>query len=1115
MGIFQNPLVELVQYRELLMEIQKQKAPLSIQDLTDISKAHFITEILSEKEVWKLVITYEENKARQLYQNMKTFQENVFLYPAKDVLFFYADIQSHRITKERIEIWQHIIEDKEGIIVTTIDALMDLVEEYGVLRSLILSIYETDSIDLEKLIEKLIALGYERLPQVEGIGQFSIRGGIIDIYPITYENPVRIELWGEEIDSIRYFEVNSQRSIDNIKEIHIYPAKERELMGRVSFLEYFPQENTLIFLDEVNRIYEHANLVEKEFKGGMVGRLESGQITAKEMPMMIPAKDILEALTLPYTICLSSLGHHNNRIKIYKEYSILSRQLVSSYGTWELWIGDLKRYQRENYRVILCISSYTRQERLIKSLKGEGIFVKKIENAQSQLQVGDIYVIYAQLQHSFEYPELRFVVLSDNDMAEYTKKKYRRKKLQKESGKISSLSQLHIGDYVIHEDYGLGRYQGIEQIEREEAVRDYVKIEYAGGEYCYVPTTKLDRIQKYMDNREKPLKLNRLGASEWTKTKQRVKNAIENIAKDLVQLYSTRLSGKGYQYQKDSDWQREFEELFPYEETEDQLRAITQVKQDMEQGKIMDRLICGDVGYGKTEIALRAAFKSIQEGKQVIYLAPTTILAQQHYNTFIQRMKNFPVKVDLLCRFRSANLQRQTLLDFQKGFVDIIIGTHRVLSKDIIPRDLGLVIIDEEQRFGVTHKEKLKKLKENVNVLTLTATPIPRTLHMSLVGIRDLSILEEAPIDRKPIQTYVMEYHIEIVREAISRELARNGQVYYIYNQVKDIQEITIQIQSIVPDAVVEYAHGQMPKQELEDIIMDFINGEIDVLVSTTIVETGLDIPNANTMIIHHAENFGLSQLYQLRGRIGRSSRTSYAFLMYKKKKNLTEEADKRLKAIKEFTELGSGIQIAMRDLEIRGAGNVLGAEQHGHMQAVGYELYCKLLGIAIQKIKGEQAIEIEFDTSIDITVDAYIPSYYIGNEEQKLDIYQRIASIHSIETYMDIQDELLDRFGEIVPPVTNLLNVARLKNLAHRIYITEIIIRIEEIRFILYEKPEFDTKQIPILVEKLYPDLKIRNGNKVEFYYQEKNRLKKIEDMLQKALEMMEVMVDVLDKKV
>ena len=669
---------------------------------------------------------------------------------------------------------------------------------------------------------------------------------------------------------------------------------------------------------------------------------------------------------------------------------------------------------------------------------------------------------YGHVNKGFEYPMIKFVVLTETDIfgAEHKKKK---KKKYFEGTKINDFAELVVGDFVVHESHGLGIYQGIEKVEMNGTVKDYMKIQYRDGGNLYIPATGLDVIQKYasQDAAKKP-KLNKLGTLDWEKTKTKVKAAVSEVAQDLVELYAARQRKEGYQFSADNVWQREFEEMFPFEETEDQLAAIEATKRDMQSKKIMDRLICGDVGYGKTEIAIRAAFKAVQDGKQVVLLVPTTILAQQHYNTFVQRMKDYPVKVDILSRFKSAAEQKKTIQEVKKGFVDILIGTHRVLSKDVEFKDLGLLIVDEEQRFGVAHKEKIKKIKEDVDVLTLSATPIPRTLHMSLVGIRDMSVLEEAPNERMPIQTYVLEYNEELIREAIVRELARKGQVFYVYNRVNNIADIAAKIQSLVPEANVAFAHGQMKETELEKIMYDFVDGEIDVLVATTIIETGLDISNVNTIMIHDSDNMGLSQLYQLRGRVGRSNRTAYAFLLYKRDKMLKEVAEKRLQAIREFTDLGSGFKIAMRDLEIRGAGNMLGVSQHGHMAAVGYDLYCKMLNEAVKNLKGGVQETPDFVTSIELDVDAFIPQSFIMNETQKLEIYKRIAGIESENEAQDMKEELMDRFGALPKSVMNLLRIALIRAKAHRVFISEIVGKNEKIVITMFPNAKIKPEMIP-----------------------------------------------------
>ena len=1021
-------------------------------------------------------------------------------------------------------------------------------------------------------------LGYERVAQVDGMGQFSIRGGIIDVFPLTEELPVRIELWDDEVDSIRTFDIESQRSIEELERVLVYPATEmvltkqqitdgreaiekeakkyeKELRNQlkteeaarihsivselldglregwkqhgldgyihyfcrdsVSFLDYFPEDNTVIYLDEPERLKEKGATVEEEFRESMISRLEHGYLLPGQTGLLYSAKEMLAKAQRDRTAYLTGLEQKLSGFTVKERYSLSVKNVNSYQNGFELLIKDLTRWKREGYRVILLSASRTRSSRLASDLREYSLRAWCPDESREEVEVkpGEILVTYGNLHRGFEYPMIKFIVITEGDMFGVEKKKRKRKKTTYEGTKIQSFSDLAVGDYVVHEDHGLGIYRGIEKIEQDGVIKDYLKVEYGDGGNLYLPATRLDGIQKYAGAEAKKPKLNRLGGDQWNKTKTRVKGAVREIAKDLVQLYAARQDTQGFQYGPDTVWQKEFEEMFPYEETEDQLDAIDSTKSDMESRKIMDRLICGDVGYGKTEIALRAAFKAVQDEKQVVYLVPTTILAQQHYNTFVQRMKDFPVRVDLMSRFRTPSQVKKTLEDLKRGLVDIVIGTHRVLSKDVQFKDLGLLIIDEEQRFGVAHKEKIKKLKENIDVLTLTATPIPRTLHMSLVGIRDMSVLEEPPVDRMPIQTYVMEYNDEMVREAINRELSRGGQVYYVYNRVSNIDEVAGHIASLVPEATVTFAHGQMHEHELERIMFDFVNGEIDVLVCTTIIETGLDIPNANTMIIQDADRMGLSQLYQLRGRVGRSSRTSYAFLMYKRDKMLREEAEKRLQAIREFTELGSGIKIAMRDLEIRGAGNVLGAEQHGHMEAVGYDLYCKLLNQAVLELKGQRREEDTYETVVDCDIDAYIPTSYIKNEYQKLDIYKRISSIENEDEYMDMQDELMDRFGDIPKPVENLLRVAGIKALAHSAYVTEVNINSQEIRLTMYQKAKLSVAGIPAMVDQYRGDLKFHMAEEPYFTFIDRRKNQTTAGMMEQAEELLKQLYELTEK--
>ena len=769
-------------------------------------------------------------------------------------------------------------------------------------------------------------------------------------------------------------------------------------------------------------------------------------------------------------------------LKTVQSINVITKAVNSYNNNFSELVSDLKRFSKNSYRTMLICASRTRAERLAEDMRENGLNAFFTEDPDRDVAPKEVMVAYGRLRQGFEYPLIKTVIISEADV--FTERRRRTKRRSALKGnRITGFSELKPGDYVVHESHGLGIYRGIEQVSVEGVTKDYMKISYRDDGNLYIPATALEAIQKYASGDSHVPKLNKLGSAEWTRTKSKVKDAVDVIAQDLVELYATRSSKKGYEYGPDTVWQTEFEELFPFEETEDQARAINDTKNDMQSDRIMDRLICGDVGYGKTEIAIRAAFKAVQEGKQVVYLVPTTVLAQQHYTTFVQRMKDYPVRIDLLCRFRSSAEIRRSVKDLANGMVDIVIGTHRVLSKDVTFKDLGLLIIDEEQRFGVSHKEKIKKLKENVDVLTLTATPIPRTLHMSLIGIRDMSVLEEAPQDRVPIQTFVMEYNEELVREAISRELARGGQVFYVYNRVVSIADMAAFLRKLVPDARISYAHGQMKESELERIMYDFVSGDIDVLVSTTIIETGLDIPNVNTMIIHDADKMGLSQLYQLRGRIGRSNRTAYAFLMYRQNKVLKEVAEKRLQAIRDFTELGSGFKIAMQDLEIRGAGTLLGQRQSGHMNAVGYDLYCKLLGDAIKKKRGEE-VEEEEPVTVDLDIDAFIPDTYITNENQKIDVYKRISCISSKEEADDMKDELTDRFGSIPDAVNNLLEVAYLRTLAKAVFVTEITQKPQGVEFKVKQNAAYEPTSIGPFIAGYKGKLKLITGAKPCFLY-------------------------------
>lgn len=1137
------PMQEMVAFEEAKKLLADKEVNISFSGLADSSKLH-MTYALTEGIRNKLILTYSDMKAREIYEEYRFYDRMTLLYPGKDLIFYQADVHGNELTRERVKTLRRIVEGKPVTVVTTFAAMMTPQVPISIWKAHILKFVKGGSVDEKNLAKRLVNMGYEKNYQVESPGQFSIRGGILDVFDLTEENPYRIELWGDEIDSIRSFDIMSQRSLAKLESVSVYPATElvlssqdkatgleiiqnecketaskfrksgkpeeaarleKQVAGFLeqvefqaganfdsyihyfykftdSFLEYFDIKDTILLLDEPARIKEHGSAVELEFRESMMHRMEKGYLLPKQMGLLFSAEEITARMLMRKCIALAALDMKNPIIKPKNKYDITAKSISSYNSSFEALVKDLEKYRKNGYRIVLLSASRSRAKRLSDDLQNMDIPAFFTENPMRVLEPGEVMTYYGSIHKGFEYPMIKLVVISESDIFATEKKKKKKKRLY-EGQKIQNFTDLNVGDYVVHEQYGLGVYKGIEKILVDKIAKDYMKIEYKGGDNLYVLATGFSVIQKYASADAKKPKINKLGGKEWVNTKTKVRGAVNEVAKDLVRLYAIRQQKEGYPFGKDTVWQKEFEEMFPFEETADQLTAIEETKKDMESTKIMDRLICGDVGYGKTEVAIRAAFKAVQEGKQVVVLVPTTILAQQHYNTFSQRMKDFPIRVDLLSRFRTGAAAKKTLADLQKGFVDIVIGTHRVLSDDVKYKDLGLLIIDEEQRFGVTHKEKIKQMKENIDVLTLTATPIPRTLHMSLIGIRDMSVLEEAPNDRMPIQTYVMEYNEEMVREAIVRELSRNGQVYYVYNRVNNIADVAAEIGKLVPEANVAYAHGQMKESELEKIMLDFIEGEIDVLVSTTIIETGLDIPNVNTMIIHDSDNLGLSQLYQLRGRVGRSNRNAYAFMMYKRDRMLKEVAEKRLQAIKEFTDLGSGFKIAMRDLEIRGAGNLLGKVQHGHMEAVGYDLYCKMLNEAVKKEKGIETIE-DFNTMVDLDVDAFIPNEYIMNEYQKLDIYKRIASCVNSQECDDMYDEMKDRFGNVPKSAENLLRISRIRLKAHKLYVVEMKGKNGEIRIAMHNDAKIKVENIPIFLQRHKKELSFQAAGTPTFYF-------------------------------
>ncbi|WP_273327161.1 transcription-repair coupling factor [Vallitalea guaymasensis] len=1163
-----QPLRDLEAFNNALEKINKKVSPIYLTGAIDSEKCHLMHALGENRN--KLIITYNELRAREIYEDMKFFSnDNVFLYPAKDIIFYSADVHSNDIIEQRINIIKKLYDSRGYTVILSIDALMDKLIGKSIFESSIIKSKVGDVWNLTEISEKFMFMGYERVSQVESKGQFAIRGGIIDIFPPTEKNAYRIELWDEEIDSIRSMNIESQRSIDKVDEIEIYPAREvivdKEKIAKaidkikkdrdqliktfeannkqdevdrikqstsilldkitsqktfngiegyieyfydetVSFVDYFPKE-TLLYIDEPARINEKWESTKKEFNESIINRFEKGYLLKGQTEILRTIDELLLKFEDYTCVLLSTLQQKIDRFNYKFNVNFSVKSINPYHKSMEVLEKDLKYWSNNRYRTLLLTGSKTRAERLSYELKDRGIDAFYLSKLNAEIPKGKVAVSYGSLHKGFEYPLIKFVIISETDLVGKSKKRKKTKKKKFKGSKIESFTELKVGDYIVHENYGIGIFRGTEKIEIDGISKDYIKISYRDEGNLYISTSQLDVIQKYIGSEGKKPKLNKLGTSEWKKTKSRVKGIVEDLAKDLVGLYAKRQAKEGYEFTTDTVWQKEFEEMFPYEETDDQLIAIEETKNDMESRKIMDRLICGDVGYGKTEVAIRAAFKSVQDDKQVAYLVPTTILAQQHYNNFVQRMKDFPVRVEMLSRFKSQKEQKKIIDDTKKGLVDILIGTHRIISKDVVFKDLGLLIIDEEQRFGVAHKEKIKKVKQDIDVLTLTATPIPRTLHMSLIGIRDMSVLEEPPEERHPIQTYVLEHNEELIKDAIYRELSRGGQIYYVYNRVKKIDEVADWISKMVPEANVAFAHGQMNERELENIMFEYINGDIDILVCTTIIETGLDIQNTNTIIIQDADRLGLSQLYQLRGRVGRSNRVAYAYLLYKKDKILQETAEKRLQAIKEFTEFGSGFKIAMRDLEIRGAGNLLGARQHGHMESVGYDLYCKLLEEAIHEVSDDK-VEERFETSVELNVDAFIPSTYIKDEIRKLGAYKKIASIEDEKDYYDVQEELEDRYGDLPKSVVNLLDIAIMKAVANKADIVNIEQKGENIKFEARKDARINPDKIPELLNKYrnqlfftinkapYFTYKISRVDKKQFFRHIKNVLQDIKDL-------------------
>ncbi|HYF81927.1 MAG TPA: transcription-repair coupling factor [Clostridia bacterium] len=1092
-----KPLYEMEELNELLSSLEANLNVIEVYGISDTQKA--ITAALVCRHFKKpcLFITHNDLLAKKVYEDISFFDADMAaLMPSRELIFRRIDARSNEVMQNRLKTYDDIINGKNSIICASIEALLPKAVSPELFVSMAKELSVGDTVSIEEMKEYFIKAGYERIDMVEGKGQFSIRGGIIDFYSPIHQNAVRVELFDDEIDSIRYFDVLTQRSVSKAKEIRITPAREfivskedfytaaenlqAELSGRLrtsggdrkkkasdikvkerisedieklkqgihfegiekyspyfsgkdfSLIDYL--KDCIIFIDEPTRVKQRCETIGLEFQEHFNQLLEDGEVLPGQFDSLFTYENILLRMQDSRRVCLDALYKSSSDFNPQRTISITSRSMHPFHGKLNMLMEEIDVWKKRKYKVLILAGARERGLRLASDLRDRDVDAVYKDELDIELKEGHIIILPGILNSGFDFPSIKYAVISDREAFGI-----KRKTADKKKGKaIDVFTDLKVGDFVVHENHGIGQYIGIEKLKIDNMVRDYLHIRYSGNDKLYIPTDQLDMIQKYIGAEDKGPKLNKLGGAEWVKVKAKAKKAIEVMAVDLLKLYAERQQAVGFTFSEDTRWQKEFEDMFPYQETQDQLRCIEEIKQSMEDPRVMDRLLCGDVGYGKTEVALRAAFKCVMDGKQVAILVPTTILAQQHYNTCVQRFSNFPVNIDVLSRFKTHAEQSKVVANLKNGNVDILIGTHRLLQNDLLFNDLGLLIIDEEQRFGVAHKEKIKSLKKNVDVLTLTATPIPRTLHMSLIGIRDISIIEEPPEERYPVQTYVMEHNDEIIRDAISKEIGRGGQVYYLHNRVRSIQKVAAKIKEMIPEARVAVAHGQMDEKTLEDTMLDFYNAEYDVLVCTTIIEAGLDIPNVNTIIISDADKMGLSQLYQLRGRVGRSNRLAYAYFTYQRDKVLNEVAEKRLQAIREFTEFGSGFKIAMRDLEIRGTGNLLGREQHGHMEAIGYDLYIKLLEDAVRELKGEAVTE-SIDTSIELQVSAFIPESYITDENQKIEIYKKIAYIGSHEDLFDIEEEIEDRFGDLPEVVRNLLGISYIKHLARKCGIVSI----------------------------------------------------------------------------
>lgn len=1139
MNFLIKTLEENKKFQELTKQISK-TGPIAISGLVDVEKLHVLAGIFNETKRPMVLVTYNEIQARKLYQDLKKLIKQTYFFPKKEITSYDYVAQSKEIEYKRIDVLNKMYlakKQKEPIItVTTIEAVMQKMVAKDTLYQNVIDFEVGKTYLLDGIKEKLVGLGYERSDLIENKGQFSIRGGIVDV-GLSEKIGVRIEFWGDEVDSIRFFQISSQRSTEMLKEITIFPAHELivqdlseavkniqekypeeiediELIkngdyiskinkyfnefyeNQASFLDYMSDEY-LLLLDEKSKINQRKTNIIEDNNKLIASLIEKEKFVPEAIENISKFEYNFEEKQIIYL-------EQNDSIKNIQKYYFETREINFYNLQLDLLLADIVTYQKNKKKVVLLAGNEISAKKLCDILKENQINYKHEQEAEN-VKPGEIIVTIGGFSSGFENYDLNLIVISlQNNFEEPVKRKKKLSSTFKDSEKIV-FADLKPGDIVVHQTHGIGQFIGVNTITADGVTKDYIKIKYRNDDILYVPTNSLDSVRKYIGGGDNSSpRLNKLGGKEWSATTSKVKKNLEAVAKDLIELYAKRQKIKGFSFSPDTPWQKQFEDSFPYTETDDQLRCIQDVKKDMEKPQPMDRLLCGDVGYGKTEVAIRAAFKAVMDQKQVAYLVPTTILANQQYEEFKTRMQEFAINVELLNRFKTKKEQDEIIKKLKLGEVDVVVGTHRLLSEDVNFKDLGLLIIDEEHRFGVKDKEKIKKLRTNIDVLTMTATPIPRTLHMSIVGVRDMSVIYEPPHNRKPVQTYVLEYDQEVITEAITKEIERDGQVFYLFNQVEGIEKKANEISMLVPEAKVGFAHGKMSGRELEEIMESFINHEINVLVCTTILESGIDIPNANTIIVENADRLGLAQLYQIRGRVGRSDKQAYAYITYKRDKLLSEVADKRLKAIKEFTEFGSGFKIAMRDLEIRGAGSMLGEMQHGHMEQVGYDTYCKLLDEVIKEMQGIEVVE-EQDVQIDLAVSSYIPDNFIENSSQKIEIYQNIALCRTEEELQNVIDEVIDRYGRLPKELENLIDIARIKQLARKANILKIAQRENGIVF-YFVKEKIKPEMVNTLITK-YPML-VKFSNAVEPYVT--LRIKENENIIEKAKEFLNTVIEI-----